>query len=260
VAFLRTDKLILDFPIRHLDERQSAVAFEKSGRPSRFVKGPRGYYMRALDHVDLSLKAGDRLALIGANGAGKTSLLRVLAGIYPPTAGAIDASGRVSTMFTAGLGFDQRASGYENIYTTGLMLGLQPKEIREIVPDIEQFTELGEFLSLPISSLSAGMQARLAFAVTTSVRPDILLIDEIVGAGDPAFMVRARDRLLDMTNAVEILVVASQSQEVLQTFCNQAILLVDGHVVERGSVDDVFKAYRHLGDVEQKPRPAADAD
>jgi ABC-type polysaccharide/polyol phosphate transport system ATPase subunit len=259
VAFLRTDKLVLDFPIRHLDERQSAVAFESSGRPSRFVKDPRGYHMRALDHIDLSLRAGDRLALIGANGAGKTSLLRVLAGIYPPTAGAVEASGRVSTMFTAGLGFDQRASGYENIYTTGLMLGLQPKEIREIVPDIERFTELGEFLSLPISSLSAGMQARLAFAVTTSVRPDILLIDEIVGAGDPAFMVRARDRLLDMTGAVEILVVASQSLDVLQTFCNQAILLVDGQVTEQGSVSDVFRAYTHKGGADEKARSPADA-
>jgi ABC-2 type transport system ATP-binding protein/lipopolysaccharide transport system ATP-binding protein len=243
VVFLRARDVGLDFPITHLDQSQSALAYEKSGRPSRFIPGKRGYFMRALENIDLDLKPGDRLALIGANGAGKTTLLRVLAGIYPPTAGEVEWSGRVGMMFTTGLGFDPRASGYENIYTTGLMLGLSPQEISDLQPEIEEFTELGEFLSLPLAALSAGMQARLAFAVTTCVRPDILLIDEVVGAGDPRFMAKARRRMVEVASVVRIVVLASQSLDVLKTFCNQAVRLVEGQIVERGSVDEVYRNY-----------------
>ena len=247
--------ITIDFPIQHLNARQSDFAYEKSAKSSRFIKGNRRYFVRALEGVDIELHSGDRLALIGSNGAGKSTLLRVLAGIYPPSAGYMECTGRVGMMFTTTLGFDARASGYDNIYTTGMMLGLRPKEIKALIPEIQEFTELGEFLSLPLAALSSGMQARLAFAVTTLVRPDILLIDEVVGAGDPRFMAKARQRLVEMAHDAGILVVASQSLEVLETFCNQAVYLVDGKVVRRGSVAEVYDAFTRMT-VDETPAPA----
>src|SRR6185436_7580802 len=143
--------------------------------------------VQALDRVSLTLSEGDRIALIGHNGAGKTTLLRVLAGIFEPLVGAVKIEGRVTPMFDINLGIDPESTGYENIILRGLYLGLTKAEIMERRDSVAEFTELGQFLDFPVRTYSAGMHARLAFAMATCINPEILLLDEGIGAGDAGF-------------------------------------------------------------------------
>ena len=202
------------------------------------------FIVTALRDISLDLKDGDRLALIGRNGAGKTSLLRLIAGIYEPTRGEVRCEGKVAPLLNISLGIDQDATGYENIFLAGLYLGMERQETERITPSIEEFTELGEYLSMPVRSYSAGMLMRLAYAVATSIQPDILLIDEVIGAGDAHFLVKARARGQELIHSSNILVFASHDGGILKEFCNRAILLEDGAVTLTGSVEEVLEAYQ----------------
>ena len=205
----------------------------------------------ALKDFTYNFKDGDRVGLIGLNGAGKTTLLRLLANIYRPTQGRISVNGRVSALFSAGLGMDLEDTGYENILTCGLYLGMTPQQIQGIIPDIEEFTELGDFLSLPVRTYSSGMMIRLAFAITTAVHPEILLLDEGLGAGDARFADKAIKRVDDLVSRASILVIASHSEGLVQTMCSTAIFLHEGHVVTSGPVDEVLEAYRKFNEPAQ---------
>ena len=165
----------------------------------------------ALGDISFSLKPGDRLALIGANGAGKTTLLRVLAGIYKPSSGDILVEGRIATLFQMGMGMRATASGYRNIYLQALLAGHSKSRIAELVEDVEDFTELGDFLHMPINTYSQGMAMRLNFAVATAIRPDILLMDEWLGAGDAKFRKKANQRMLKTFADAGISVIASHN-------------------------------------------------
>jgi len=197
----------------------------------------------ALQNISIDIKDGDRLGLVGPNGAGKTTLLRLMAGIYFPTTGTIETVGKVSSLFSPGVGMDPEDTGYDNIYTCGLYLGLSNKEIEELIPDIEEFTELGDYLAIPVRTYSTGMMVRLAFAITTAIHPEILLLDEGLGAGDARFANKAEERVNALIGRASIIVIASHSEGLIRQMCNKAIYLEEGVIRASGSVDDVMQVY-----------------
>jgi ABC-type polysaccharide/polyol phosphate transport system ATPase subunit len=197
----------------------------------------------ALSGITLDIEHGDRLAIIGANGAGKSTLLKVLAGIYAPTGGRIHASGRVSALLTSSVGLNPDATGRENIIIRGMYMDVHPRDMRPLVDEIAEFTELGSFIDMPVRTYSAGMMVRLCFAVATALRPEILLMDEWLAAGDAAFLNKARRRMEDFVSGTSILVLASHSLPLIKEWCNRAILLDHGRITAMGSVEDVTAAY-----------------
>src|SRR5712691_4722743 len=197
----------------------------------------------ALNGVTLDIKHGDRLAIIGANGAGKSTLLKVLAGIYAPTGGRMYASGRVSALLTASVGLNPDATGRENIILRGMYMDVHPRDMRDHVDEVAEFTELGSFIDMPVRTYSSGMMVRLCFAVATSLRPEILLMDEWLAAGDAAFLNKARQRMEDFLSGTSILVLASHSLSLLKEWCNLAILLDQGRIVAVGRVEEVSTVY-----------------
>ena len=200
--------------------------------------------VQALTDVSLKVAHGERVALVGHNGAGKTTLLRVLSGIYPPQVGRIAMVGRIAPIFDIGLGMDPDATGYDNIRIRGLYLGLSRRQIEAKVEDIAAFTELGPFLDMPMRTYSAGMQTRLSFAVSTSVDPEILLLDEGIGAGDASFINRANERLREFVERSGILVLASHDEGLLSRLCSRAIRLEHGRIVDDGPYPDVMERFR----------------
>jgi ABC-type polysaccharide/polyol phosphate transport system ATPase subunit len=201
----------------------------------------------ALSGITLDIKHTDRLAIIGANGAGKSTLLKVLAGIYAPTGGRMHASGRVSALLTASVGLNPEATGRENIIIRGMYMDVHPRDMRPLVDEIAEFTELGSFIDMPVRTYSSGMMVRLCFAVATALRPEILLMDEWLAAGDAAFLHKARQRMEDFVSGTSILVLASHSLPLVKEWCNRAILLDHGRITAMGSVEDVTAAYESGG-------------
>lgn len=212
-------------------------------RVSGKQSGPTGYSIQALQEVNLEIGQGERVGLIGLNGAGKSTLLKVMAGIYPPTAGQISTRGHVCPMFEFATGFEMNQSGWDNIRIRGLLLGMTPAEIEDKLLEIADFTELGEFLDYPVRTYSAGMFIRLAFAVSTSINPEILLIDEVMGAGDIKFAEKAKRRMLEFMGQGKILVFSSHSFDLLKTFCERTIWLQKGRIMADGNTSDVVEEY-----------------
>jgi len=199
--------------------------------------------VKALDSISLDIQPGDRYALLGHNGAGKSTLLRVLAGIYKPTSGNIEINGDVMPMFDPSLGISPEATGWDNIRTRGILLGLSDKEIIELSKEVAEFSGLGDFLDMPVRTYSSGMRMRLAFCVSTAVKPDILLLDESVVVGDSSFLEMANQRLDKLIAESNILVLASHSRQILKKLCTKGILMKSGRVEVFESVEELFKAY-----------------
>ena len=236
----------VDFPVYSADARSlknNLLRKSTGGRIGRDTA--RRLSVRALEDVNVALARGDRIGLIGANGAGKTTLLRILAGVYEPTFGRVHRRGRIASLFDITLGLHPDATGYENITVRGLLLGLTPAEIREHRTDIAAFTELGDYLALPVHTYSSGMMLRLAFAVSTAMEPEILLMDEWIGVGDAAFVEKAERRLESLVSRAGILVLASHNSALLERVCTKAALLDSGRVRAFGPVDDVLQEYGH---------------
>jgi ABC-type polysaccharide/polyol phosphate transport system ATPase subunit len=204
----------------------------------RLERRDKGGSVVALDRVSFSLAAGDRLGVVGQNGAGKTTLLKVLYGIYEPTGGSLSITGRRDALFNITLGFRPEATGRRNIKLRGLINGWTPKQIAERMDSIIAFSELGEFIDLPFKAYSQGMAARLAFSVATSLEPEILLMDEWIGAGDPAFQDKAQARMHDMASRAGIVVLASHNHSLLKRTCNKILVLERGRVKDFLSIQD----------------------
>jgi ABC-2 type transport system ATP-binding protein/lipopolysaccharide transport system ATP-binding protein len=200
--------------------------------------------IEALHDVSLSLVSGDRVALIGANGAGKTTLLRVMAGIYEPTVGEVAIRGRISPMFDIGLGIDSDLSGYDNIQIRGRVLGLSHQEVEDRLPEIAEFTELGDYLQMPVRIYSAGMLVRLTFAIATCFKPEVLLMDEWIVAGDAQFIEKAQRRVDNFVNDASVLVLASHDLEICRRWCNKGLWLDRGQIVRYGDISEVIEAYQ----------------
>lgn len=200
--------------------------------------------IQALHDIDVTIEEGDRVALVGHNGAGKSTLLRLLSGIYAPTSGTAHIEGRVAPVFDLGVGMDPEISGYENIMIRGLFLGMTRKQMESRVDEIADFTELGDFLAMPLRTYSTGMRVRLALGVVTSIDPEILLFDEGIGAVDAAFLEKARDRLEELVKRAGLLVFASHSDEFLRRLCTSAIWMEHGRIKQRGGLREVLTAYK----------------
>lgn len=197
----------------------------------------------ALKKISLRLDKGDRLGLIGNNGAGKSTLLKVMAGLYAPTSGFINIKGHTSPLLSLGVGMQPNSTGYENIRLRCLMHKYSAKETERVIAELEEFTELGDFLSMPVKIYSSGMSVRLSFGMATAINPDILLLDEIVGAGDANFMQKAQKRLDNLVGKCNILVFASHSNNLITKMCNKAVWLEQGIIKAFGSSEEVVKSY-----------------
>lgn len=193
--------------------------------------------VRALDHVCFQAEQGDRIGVLGHNGSGKTTLLRVIAGAYEPVAGSIEVRGRVASMLSVVLGMDPEATGYENIFIRGAIMGLSPREVEPLVDEICEFSELGEFIHMPVRAYSSGMAMRLAFAVSTSVPADIILMDEWLSVGDASFARKSQERLNRLLDQAHILVLASHDEQLVRTNCNKILRLDHGKAVAFGPID-----------------------
>lgn len=183
---------------------------------------------RALDGLNATIKSGDRIALIGKNGSGKSTLLRVLSGIYQPTFGSIEVKGSISSLLDISVGLNIDATGYENIVLMGILHGKKKSFMMSKYAEIEEFTELKEYLKVPVRTYSSGMRLRLAFGIATCMDSDILIIDEVIGVGDHSFMDKAQARLKDLVHRSQILILASHSTHILHQFCNKAMVLEQG--------------------------------
>jgi lipopolysaccharide transport system ATP-binding protein len=201
------------------------------------------FEVQALEHLNLAVAEGQRLGVVGPNGAGKSSLLKLLAGVYPPTSGRRVVNGQVSGLFDIALGFEPDASGWENILYRGYLQGESPRSIRAKMQPIAEFSELGDFLNMPVRYYSAGMKVRLAFSIATAIEPEILVIDEVLSAGDIAFQAKARGRMRELMSNARAVVVVSHDMPSLRAFCNQALWLDHGRIVQAGPVGEVIDAY-----------------
>jgi ABC-type polysaccharide/polyol phosphate transport system ATPase subunit len=202
--------------------------------------------VRALDQVSLTVNHGDQLGIVGHNGAGKSTMLRIFAGIYEPDQGTISIEGRISPLFNRSPGLDLDDTGYENIITCGLLLGMSRDEIEQKLPEIETFSELSGYLALPVRTYSTGMVVRLGFAVATAIDPEILLLDEELGAVDARFAARAAERIEALIERSSIVVLASQSQELIRKICNRAVLLDHGRVIADGPTAEVLEIQNRI--------------
>ncbi len=186
----------------------------------------------ALKDVSFTLKDGDAVGLVGHNGAGKSTLLRAMAGIYSPQSGKVRRIGKIATVLEIGAGLEPELSGYENIINLGMMLGMSLQEAKALTPDIEDFTELGDFLQLPVRTYSSGMTMRLMFAVATAITPEILLIDEMFSTGDAGFQEKSLARIKRLIASAKIFVFASHDRELIKTYCNRIFRLEHGNLTE----------------------------
>jgi ABC-2 type transport system ATP-binding protein len=244
------------FPVYNISARSFKKRFLRVATGGNVVEDARQHVVvNALTEVSLSLKDGDRIGLIGHNGSGKSTFLRLLAKIYEPTSGDIRIDGNISPLLDIMHGIEAELTGHDNITTRCTILGLTPQQIKEKTAEIAEFSGLGDYLGMPIRTYSSGMMVRLAFAISTSIRPDILLIDEIFGTGDADFMEKARARLLSLLHQSSIVVMTTHADELIQEFCNKALLLEGGHIKYFGCVDKALELY-HSKD--RKPDSNAD--
>lgn len=202
-----------------------------------------GIVVRALDDITLSLHKGDRLGLIGHNGAGKSTFLRLVSKVYAPTSGTVDIKGSIGSLIDINLGIDPEATGRENIFVRGGLLGMDRQTVENKIEEIIDFCELGNFIDLPLRTYSTGMSMRLAFAVSTMIRTDILVMDEWLSVGDEAFQAKAEGRMTEIVSGADILVLASHSRELISKVCNKVLWLEHSRMKDMGEPEKILKEY-----------------
>jgi ABC-type polysaccharide/polyol phosphate transport system ATPase subunit len=199
--------------------------------------------VNALRDFTLEIGSGERLGVIGHNGAGKSTLLKVLAGIYPPTSGKLEVEGQVSSLFDIALGFEADASGWENICFRGYLQGETPRTIKAKIQPIADFSELGTFLDMPVRYYSAGMRLRLAFSIATAIEPEVLLVDEVLSVGDMAFVEKAAQRMREMMDKAQLIVMVSHDMESVKRLCHRVVWMDHGTIRQIGRPHEVVDAY-----------------
>jgi len=199
--------------------------------------------IEALKDLNLEIKSGDRLGIVGHNGAGKSTLLRLLSGVYEPSSGKMKRSGSISSLVDISLGINAENTGRENIFLRGKLMGLSKREIDEKLDEIIEFSELGDYVNLPVRVYSSGMLLRLAFSVSTSISADILIMDEWLSVGDGAFAERSGQRLRNLVDESDILVIASHTRDLLEETCNRIVWLEHGVIRKVGSAQDIIPEY-----------------
>lgn len=241
MTVLRFDDVSVSFPIQNAHAQ--SLKWLLTGGLVGGDRNPTMKVVRALKNVSFEMKEGERIGLIGHNGAGKSTLLRTASGIYAPTRGRVTSVGRVSPLLDFGTGFEMELTGFENIELRALILGMTPRQIAAKRQEIAEFSGLGDFLFQPVRTYSAGMFVRLAFAIATAIEPELLILDEVVGAGDADFADRASQRMREMVRRGRALILASHSVAALHEFCDRVIWLQRGVIVADGPTDVVCDLY-----------------
>ncbi len=258
MARITLKNVVVDFPIVNASSQSLQLRlFQSLG--GKLTSHHKTVVVRALDGVDLTLGDGDRVGIIGHNGSGKTTLLRVLAGVYQPGQGSATIEGSISSFTDLTLGMDPESTGWENIIFRCAFMGMSFREARRRTPAIAEFSELGEYLNLPTRTYSTGMFLRLAFAISTSIDPEILIMDEMISAGDAQFIEKAKRRLTEVVDKANILVLASHDMDVIQKICNKVVWLerrnyqaVGTGGVRRAGVSELLRQHQGLSREEQK--------
>ena len=248
MALIQLDKACLDYPVtgQFSHSIRTHVAQVIGGR----LLGRKGRWpvswVSPLDEISFEVNAGDRLGIIGHNGAGKTSLLRLMSGAYSPTAGSVTSTGNIQALTDFTLGMDANATGLQNIYFRLAFMGLTRKEAESFAPEIVEFSELGDFIHYPLHTYSTGMYLRLAFAISTQFEPDILIMDEVLGAGDARFRAKAEARMNKLISKANALVLSSHAIANIAMYCNRVIVMKSGRVAFDGDPGDATKFYQEL--------------
>ncbi|MGL4220012.1 MAG: ABC transporter ATP-binding protein, partial [Shewanella sp.] len=209
-------------------------------------KKPRHSLKWVMQDVSFTVRPGEAVGIIGINGAGKSTLLKMITGTTQPTTGSISLQGRVAALLELGMGFHPDFTGRQNVYVAGQLLGLTMAEISRLMPDIEAFAEIGEYINSPVRVYSSGMQMRLAFSVATAVRPDILIVDEALSVGDAYFQHKSFERIREYSKQGTTLLIVSHDKQAIQSICNRAILLNAGRVAMEGDPEAVMDYYNAL--------------
>jgi ABC-type polysaccharide/polyol phosphate transport system ATPase subunit len=242
MASITLSDVTIDFPVHNASSRSLQLhVFGALG--GKLAEHKKAVVVRALKRVNLNVRDGDRVGIVGHNGAGKTTLLRVLAGVYDPSDGAIKVDGRLTSFADLTLGMDPEATGLQNIIFRCIFMGLTFAEAHRLSPAIQEFSELGEFLQLPARTYSSGMFLRLAFAISTSIEPDIIVMDEMIGMGDARFITKAQARLSELLRRVKILVLATHDASIMESLCSKIVWLDHGEIREVGSFKDIYPKY-----------------
>lgn len=245
----------VDIPI--FDVSRASLKKALIGRTigGRFGESGSHVTVRALKNINFEARDGDRIALVGDNGSGKSTLLRVMSRVYPPTSGAVSIVGNIAPMFDATLGMSMDATGLENIQIAGTIWGMTRSQIKNSVDDIADFTELGDYLKVPVRTYSSGMMLRLAFAIATTRDPEILLIDEIIGVGDSGFFEKAFKRMEKLAARSQIVIIAAHQNDTLRRLCDKAIWLSHGSIVEYNDIESVLRHREHASGLPQANEP-----
>lgn len=244
MSHVKAQNLVVEMPVYELSSRSMKMRMLNKLASGRIGSSNSGVtVVRALQNVSFEFGDGDRVGLIGSNGSGKSTLLRILAGIYEPSAGHLDIEGKAVALLEMGLGMDDSMTGYQNIKLRGMLLGMSPAEVEAKTAEIAEFTSLGDYLHLPIRTYSSGMRIRLAFAISTAVEAELLLLDEVIGVGDAAFLEKANARLKAFQDKANIVFIASHSGAVISEMCNKVMWLEGGHLRFIGDVAEGLKAY-----------------
>lgn len=244
MAQITFNNVSIEFPIYNATGRSLTSSILKVTTGGKLDADPNGRVLvKALTDVSFSLREGDKVALLGHNGAGKSTMLRALGRVYAPTKGTAEIVGEVGSLIDISLGINPEATGRENVYIRGQLLGLAKQQISDMYSEIVEFAELGDFMEMPVRTYSTGMHLRLAFAVSTVVRPEILLMDEWLSVGDADFQHKAEERLRDLISGTKILAIATHSRELVESVCNRAIWLEHGLIKMDGPVSQVVPEY-----------------
>jgi ABC-type polysaccharide/polyol phosphate transport system ATPase subunit len=244
MASIDLNNVSVEFPVYNVNARSFKKKFLRIATGGSVVGDDKNHVVvKALKDISFALKEGDRVGLIGHNGSGKSTLLRLLSRIYEPSSGDLHIDGNVSPLLNILHGIETEFTGKENIVIRGTILGLNRNQIEEKIEEISEFSDLGDYLSMPIRTYSQGMFVRLAFAISTSIKPDILLIDEVFGAGDFNFMQKARQKMVSLLEQSSIVVMATHADILIKEFCNKCILLEGGTLKFFGDSDQAFKLY-----------------
>ena len=243
MAHVIFNKVCVDFPIYNARNRSLKNTVMQAATGGRVDFGAKETIIRSLHDVSFSLKPGDRVGLVGHNGAGKSTLLRTIGRVYEPTSGKADIQGEVGSLVDISLGINKEATGRENIFIRGALLGLGRKKIEEHFEEIVEFSELGDFIDMPVRTYSSGMHLRLAFSVATIIRPEILLMDEWLSVGDASFNAKAKKRMMDLVESSEILVIASHSRKLIEETCNRALWFEHGVLKLDDDPKEICKQY-----------------
>ena len=240
MTLIQLDDVGLKFQVR----RCGRISFKEYLLHGMFRRSKKPTFeVQALEHINLTVGEGERLGIIGRNGAGKSTLLKLLAGVYPPTSGRRKVAGHVSSLFDIALGFEHDANGWENIQYRGYLQGETPRSIQAKAQAIADFSELGDFLNMPVRYYSTGMMVRLAFSIATAIDPEILIIDEVLAAGDMAFQTKARERMKALMSNARVVIVVSHDLKSLPLLCDKAMWLDHGKMQLIGPTEEIIAAY-----------------